>query len=206
MLGTRWPNVLRTIAVLAATGGGACAGDGPAAPPPVATIEVTSPLGALWDVGAGVQLAAAATDARGSPTSGTTFEWSSSNPAVADVDDDGRVSTLAAGPVTIRARADGVLGALPAQVVDADGAAISALVADPYVEALVGALSSSVLGRLQAALDDCGAGVASGDLARVELCIAAVLAESGVANDPNDRALLAVLGVVAVRIEALLYM
>jgi hypothetical protein len=206
MLGRRWPNALRTIAVLAATGGGACGGDGPAAPPPVATVEVTSPLGALWDVGADVRLAAAATDAQGNPTSGTTFEWSSSNPAVAEVDDDGRVSTLAPGPVTIRAQADGVLGALSAQVVDADGAAISALAADPYVEILVGALSSSVRGRLQMALDDCGTGVASGDLARVEICIAAVLDESGVANDPTDRALLAVLGVVAARIAALLYL
>jgi hypothetical protein len=61
-------------------------------------------------LGASLQLAASVQDQNGNALSGVTLVWSSSAPAVATVDQTGRVTALSAGPAVIRASAGSVFG------------------------------------------------------------------------------------------------
>ncbi len=81
-----------------------CGADNPVAPggvPQAVRIEI-SPSGALlWAVGASVSIAAVAVDANGKPMSEVSLGWSSTKPAVAAVDDLGRVTAAGDGTTTI---------------------------------------------------------------------------------------------------------
>jgi hypothetical protein len=192
-----------TFALVAAASVSVC-GEQTVEPPAVGTVEVTSPLGALWDVGAAVQLAAAAKDAQGNAVSGVAFTWTSTNPGVVGVGAGGLIDAVAVGSATIRAEASGVTGSLPVTVVDADLAGIAALASDPLVGALVNGISSATRARVQTAVADCPAGVGQGHLELIQDCLAAVRAEVSGATDPTDRALLAVLSLFVDRLERLL--
>ena len=80
------------------------AADNPIAPggvPPAVRIQI-SPSGALlWAVGASVSFKAAAVDANGNPMSEVFLGWSSAGPAVAVVDDLGKVTAAGDGTTTI---------------------------------------------------------------------------------------------------------
>ncbi len=91
--------------VVAACGGG---GDGPAGPVPVANVHVTV-SGSLFE-GASAQAQAVAVDASGSPLSGRSVSWSSTNQAVATVDGSGMVTGVSAGNATINATSEGKTG------------------------------------------------------------------------------------------------
>lgn len=181
----------------------ACGGDS-TAPPTIASVTVTSPLGVVWDVGTAVQLVAVAQDVRGNTASGVTYTWTSSDPDVVSVDGMGRVQSVRAGSSTIRAVAGAVTGSLQVQVVEADVAAITTLTGDAYMAALVAGTTSAVRARLQTALANCTAGASAGNLETVQQCLAAIRAEASSATDATDRVALAVLGLFVDQLERLL--
>jgi uncharacterized protein YjdB len=179
-------------------------GDG-TAPVTVASVELTSPIGALLDVSASAQLAAVGKDATGASVSGVAFTWTSSNPTVVSVTAaTGQIQAIAPGTATIRAAAGNVSGSLAVTVVDADLEGIGALGADPYVAALVGGTSSGVKSALQTAIAQCTSGVQQGNLEDIQSCIAAARSQATGATDATDRALLSVLSLFADQIERLL--
>lgn len=181
----------------------ACGGDS-TAPIAVASVDVTSPVGALLDVGGSAQLTASALDAEGAAVSGVAFTWTSSNSAIVSVSGSGQVQALAVGTATIQAVAGDVGGSLTFTVVQADLAGITTLVVDPYVEALVTGTTSTVRAALEAALTACSGGIEQGNLEKVQSCIADARSEVTAASDPTDRALLAVLALFLDEIERLL--
>src|SRR5207253_629323 len=78
-------------------------------PVPVASVEVT-PATASVQAGQTVQLTATPRDAGGTPLSGRTVTWSSSNTAVATVSNSGVVSGVTPGSATITATSEGKSG------------------------------------------------------------------------------------------------
>src|SRR5207248_2333454 len=78
-------------------------------PVPVASVEVT-PATASVQAGQTVQLTATPRDAGGTPLSGRTVTWSSSNTAVATVSNGGLVSGVTPGSATITATSEGKSG------------------------------------------------------------------------------------------------
>jgi alpha-tubulin suppressor-like RCC1 family protein len=92
-----------------------CGSDEPAGPPPppppppaVATVTVTVASPAI----AGTTVSAAATlrDAQGAVITGRQVDWSSSDPLVATIDQNGLVTAVYPGPVTISAAREGKTG------------------------------------------------------------------------------------------------
>ncbi len=81
----------------------------------VASITVT-PASATLSVGQTSQETAVAKDAGGAVISGTTFTWTTSNPAIAMVSSSGVVSAVGAGTATIRAASSGVTGSMSVNV------------------------------------------------------------------------------------------
>jgi len=79
-------------------------------PAAVASVEVT-PATASLEVGTGLVLTATMRDARGNTLTGRTVLWQSSDPSIAIVEsDDGDVSAVADGTVTITATSEGTSG------------------------------------------------------------------------------------------------
>jgi uncharacterized protein YjdB len=78
-------------------------------PVPVSSVRVTPSSGEAV-VGSTLQLSATARDASGNPLTGRAITWSSSDPAVARVDETGLVSGLAAGTAVISATSEGRIG------------------------------------------------------------------------------------------------
>jgi len=82
-----------------------CAGDGTGLDVdgnPISNLAISRDEIAL-PVGGTIQLTATLTDANGNPVQGLMFEWETSNAAVAVVDQDGMLTALAPGAVTITA-------------------------------------------------------------------------------------------------------
>jgi uncharacterized protein YjdB/tRNA A-37 threonylcarbamoyl transferase component Bud32 len=75
------------------------------APPPVAAVRITPEAPFLFP-GDFLQLEAVMEDARGGRLSGRSVSWSSSNPKVARVGEDGRVEALDSGAVRISAKSE----------------------------------------------------------------------------------------------------
>src|SRR5205823_3651362 len=78
-------------------------------PVPVAAVEV-APAAASVEAGGTVQLTATAKDVNGTPLTGRSVSWSSSNTSVASVTSSGRVTGVAAGSATITATSEGKSG------------------------------------------------------------------------------------------------
>jgi hypothetical protein len=76
----------------------------------VSSVAVNPPSTSVG-TGSSVTLQALVVDSLGSPVQGANVTWSSSNPAVATVDQSGTVSAAAAGSVTINAASSGKTGA-----------------------------------------------------------------------------------------------
>lgn len=203
----RWsvPSTVLSLAALSAsTLVVGCRGDGGTAPPAVASVSVTSPIGTRLAVGRTVQLAAEARDAKGGVVSGVSFTWSSLPTGFAQVTGSGLVSGNSPGNVTITARTAGVDGTIGLQVQAADLAGIETALDDPYRIALVAALTTDVRGRTQAAISDCTDGEIAGDFGLIESCLAEARAEVDAATDADDRAGLATLALFLDHIERLL--
>ncbi|MGH7615228.1 MAG: Ig-like domain-containing protein [Gemmatimonadales bacterium] len=184
---------------------GAAGCDGPTPPPPaIAAITVTSPIGDRLAIGRAVTLDATARDAQGNDMTSVTFSWSSSAGTVASVDASGTVSGVTPGTVSISASAEGVSGSLALRVLNVDLNAVTGILSDPFARALLANLTASERGRVQAALDQCAAGVVSGDFRTIDACVASARAEVSGASDATDRALLASLALFLDHIERLL--
>src|SRR6266849_2368281 len=78
-------------------------------PTPVASVSVSPPAASVL-VSATVQLTATPKDANGTPLSGRTVTWASSNTSVATVNGSGLVTGAAAGSATITATSEGQSG------------------------------------------------------------------------------------------------
>ena len=76
-------------------------------PRPVASVTL-EPDSARLVRGESIQLEATLRDGRGTVLTGRRIAWSSADPAIASVDDDGTVSALAPGSTTIAATAEGI--------------------------------------------------------------------------------------------------
>ena len=169
----------------------ACGGSDHVQPLVVTSITIASPIGDRLAVGRHVTLAPTAYDQNNHVMSGATFSWNAAPVGVAGVDAAGVVTGLGAGNASISASSDGVSGQLALHVLNVDLNAITGLLSDPYAQALIANLTSTERGRVQAALDQCAAGVTAGDFRTIESCIAGARAEVSGAGDPTDRALLA---------------
>ncbi len=182
----------------------ACGDDGPTGPPPVASVEVTSPIEDVMAAGRSVQLTAIARDASGTTIPGASFTWSSADESVASVDGAGLVQGRAGGTATISATADGVSGSLGMEVVPADLTKILALLGDAYTGRLAGSLTAGPGDAVQSALQDCSDALDAGHVVNLQSCLQRI--QSQTATDPTDRALLAVLGLIGLGAELLLHL
>jgi len=119
-----------------------------ALPVPVATV-VVEPASAALIIGDQIDLTAEPRDAAGNPLTGRDVDWTSSDDGVARVDDDGRVSALAVGSVTITATSGGQSGTSAVAVAAPVAASATAVAGDgqtgPAGEALPVALVVRVL-------------------------------------------------------------
>ena len=97
----------------------ACSSDGPTGPSPttVTAIVVAAPL--TMQVGATATATADLKNAKGDSVMGRKPQWSTSNAAVATIDQNGVITAVSAGSVTISASADNAKGTAPL-VVDVD--------------------------------------------------------------------------------------
>ena len=195
--------VPRSLIVLGIAGVAPACGDA-VEPVVVTSVEVTSPVGSLVDVGASAALTATAMNPAGETVGGISFAWTSSSPDVVSITAAGFIEARDVGVATIVADAGSAVGNLAFRVVDADLAGISALARDPFVVALVGTPSGDLETRLREALSDCTTGATGGRLEAIQRCIAAIETEAANAGDPTDRAVLAVLGLFLDQIERLL--
>lgn len=75
-------------------------------PPGVATVKIDPPSASV-QIGGTVQLNASTLDADGNPLTGRSIEWSSSDDKTAAVDQNGKVTGVAAGSATITATSEG---------------------------------------------------------------------------------------------------
>lgn len=81
----------------------------------IATLAVTPAAPALYETQT-VTLTATATSAHGTPVTGRTVAWSTSNPARAAVDAEGKVTAISAGEVSITATVEGKTASATVQV------------------------------------------------------------------------------------------
>ena len=185
----------------------ACGGDNPVEPEPeppeIASIEVTSAVDTLLDLGSGATLTATPRDAGGQVvTGGPQIMWSSSNRDVASVGaSSGQVTTFTTGAVTITAAAGDASGTIRMVIIDADVAGLTATAADPYAGSLVAGLAGS--GAATTAWAGIGTGLGTGNLASVVSGLA-TLEDAAAAATGHDRALLAVLMLYADHMHELL--
>ncbi len=170
----------------------------------VTSITIASPIGDRLAVGRHVTLAPTAYDQNNHVMSGVSFSWNAAPAAVAGVDANGVVTGLGAGNATISAASDGVSGPFAMHVLNVDLPAITGLLSDPFAQALIANLTSAERGRVQAALDQCAAGVTAGDFRTIESCLAGARSEVSGAADPTDHALLASLALYLDQVERLL--
>jgi len=160
----------------------------------VASVTVTSSIDSVVAVG-GPQatMTAEARDASNNLVS-VTFTWSSVTTSTGTVDSStGVVTALAAGTTTIRAVPDNgsVVGAYTLRAVNADLPGVDALLSDPFLAALTGALGSTPGGSVGTLLSDCDSHVTSGNIRAIDSCLNNLLAVSG--SDGTDDALLGVM-------------
>lgn len=201
----RRPGPVSTVLAMLALAGSmalpACGGDGDPASR-VSSVSLTSALDTVIPVGFTTAVTAIGQDSDGDPVD-VTFDWASSAEQVASVSGSGAVLGVADGRAVISATAresdlvapGGATGTIPMRVVDADVDALRALLADPLAAHLVAALGPSQ-GAVADALDECDAGLSSGNLVRASGCIDAVRAALASATDGDDRALLATLSLL----------
>ena len=181
----RLPLHITIAAALAALA--ACTDEGPAV---VASVAVTSPIGARLAVGRSVQLGTDVRDAGGRALT-VPVTWRSSAPATADVSAQGLADGRAAGIATISAEAGGLTAYLSMRVIAVDFTEVGATLNDPWLVAVSGALTTSVRQAITVALAQCETARQQGNFNALDACIASIRTTTTQATDPNDRALLA---------------
>jgi hypothetical protein len=146
-----WRTLRSPSALLVAAAVGACGGDAPSGPTPVATVNVAA-VSLAVAVGESTQLTARTYDARAVELTGRAVVWASGNVTIATVTQAGIVTALSPGAVAIEATSEGKRGQLtltvlaPAPPVSVRGQlfTIEGLLPGPLTAALrVGAGSST---------------------------------------------------------------
>jgi uncharacterized protein YjdB len=100
---------------------------------PVALVRIVPPAASVI-AGSSVKLAAELLDATGAPLTGRLVEWSSDDPTVATVSDDGTVTGVAPGGTTVRARAEQKEGSAAVTVLPVPIASIALAPENPVVD------------------------------------------------------------------------
>jgi hypothetical protein len=177
--------------------------DPPRSEPTAGAVAVGSPIGRLMAVGRNVRLTADVTDVNGQPV-GASPTWSSSDTAVATVDNSGLVTAMAPGGVMVTATVVDVEGEIDLTAVSADLEAIASLVGDPFVSALVSAIPSAPGADVDGALDTCLGHVDTGDLASLGTCVDDARGAVTDANDVTGAPLRALLSLTLDAVERLL--
>ena len=136
----------------------------------VASVTVTSPIGAIVGVGGDAQLTAAALDASSQPIS-TSFTWTTGDGAIASITATGLLTGTGPGATTVTATADGVSGTLSVVVADADLTAIASLLDDPLADELMGQLGATTESALRALWAECASARTDGNLAALQACV-----------------------------------
>ncbi|MEX2470868.1 MAG: Ig-like domain-containing protein [Gemmatimonadota bacterium] len=151
----------------------------------MSAIAVTATIDTVMAVGRTTQLSASATDADGNAVS-TSFTWSSSSAPVATMDGDGTVSAVGPGSVSIEASAEGEAGQWSVRVVDADLDGVTALLSDPFANALIESLDLDTESPIVELEADCDEALGIGDVLAIRTCLeGAVDVESAEAgSDP----------------------
>lgn len=158
--------------------------------PTVSAIAVTATIDTVMAVGRTTQLSASATDAAGNAIS-TSFTWSSSSAPVATVDGDGTVSAVGPGAASIQASADGETGQWSVRVVDADLDGVTALLSDPFADALIESLDVDTQSAMVELAADCDEALGSGDVLAIRTCLdGAVAVEAAEAGSAPSLAIL----------------
>lgn len=173
-----------------ALGAGAC-GETTKPGPTIASVVVTSPIGARLAVGRTVQLVAVARDGPGAELPGVAFSWSTSAPSVATVGSSGLVTGRAEGAATITARAQGMGASFGEQVLAADIAGARATLTDAFAGVLVAGVTGTLRGQLLGAVAQCELGMDSGNFDTMDAAMTSARAGIAGATDPTDQALAA---------------
>lgn len=146
-------------------------GPGPDPDPVVASVTVTSDVGAVFAIGGSTLLSARAADASGAAVQAT-LVWASSDPSVAAVSTAGQITATAPGSVNVTASVGSVAGTFAVTVADADLVGLRALLADPFAEALIDGLAPSASGPLDQTWSECEQALDAGHLAVLQDCAA----------------------------------
>lgn len=187
------------LVLIAAMAVANCGDDDSTGPPEISVVavELTSPIDTIMAAGRSVQLDAVAKDSRGETVAGTSLTWSSSDEDVATVNGSGLVQAVAPGTTTISASTADATGTLRMRVVAADLAAIAALLADPYLAALVDGLGEAPRERVRAAIANCENASDPGHVIAMSDCLTRIAAEAAAVTGATDRVLAAALGFFA---------
>jgi uncharacterized protein YjdB len=102
-------------------------------PVPVASVDVGPPNPSV-EAGSTVQLTATPRDANGNALDGRAVSWSSGDPKIATVDNNGRVTGVAEGSVTITATSEGKSGGVTVKVMPPPVSSVT--VNPPLIDAL----------------------------------------------------------------------
>lgn len=171
-------------------------------PPVVATVTVSADIGPNVAPGATARMTAVARDAAGNSVTAS-FTWSSSDPSVARVADDGTVSALEPGDVRITASVGAVSGESSLAVLDVDAASAAAVLEDAMADVLLVALGTDREAAVRPAWDACQGALDSGDLTALSGCVAPL--STALADGDRDSApLRAVLGLFVDALDRIL--
>jgi len=176
---------------------------GPDPDPVVASVTVTSDVGAVFAVGGSTLLSTQAADASGTAVP-TTLTWASSDPTVAAVSTAGLVTGIAPGSVNITASAGSVSGAFAVTVADADLVGLRALLDDPFAQALIDGLTTSASGPLDQTWTECEQALSDGHLSLLQGCATEARATLTTDTDAPTRPLRSLLELVVDGIDRLL--
>jgi Big-like domain-containing protein len=198
--------IVFAIVTLSACGEQPLAPDQPLDPgeaPSVATIDVSSAIGAIIATSGSSQLTATALDQAGQPIA-TVFTWTSSDDGVATVSAAGAVTGAGPGTTTIAATSSGVSGALELTVAETDLASIQLLLDDPHLDELLVAIGGPTEAALRTSRAQCGSARAAGDLTSVLGCVTQARADLAESTDASKGPLVALVGLFVDWIDRLL--
>ncbi len=165
------------------------------------TVPGEAALDTVVTLGGVLQLAVTATDAGGRGVAGVVVRWASGDSTVATFGDGGALQVHRSGLVQLTATVGTVTQARAFPVVLIDGAAVREVLEDPLVARLVTGLSPTVGARVQAALSASAGALNAGAAATLRTLGANVAQTLRGAEDPADRAVLAVLELYVHQLE-----
>jgi len=182
---------LGTFVVLAVVSAVAACSDDVTAPGKTIELEIVSPVDTVMARGAVIALNAVAT-ANGSPVT-VDLIWESADPNIATVTQGGVVAGANVGRTVITVRTGTYWTSMPLRVVNADLAAVAAVLGDPLRGHLVTPLTAGVRSNVQDALLGADAARTSGHILALRDHLTTVGSQAAAATGADDRVMLATL-------------